>query len=111
MRTVDEMIDFCVKKIGSLGMTQREALEKAGCAKSLFILARRRQNYFSIESLNSLAQVLDCSVSDILGIKNEELPEDIERMVSMLKQIPPEHRKMILMNIENYYKVSLEEKS
>lgn len=110
MRTVDEMIDFCVKKIGSLGMTQGEALEKAGCTKTLFIMARRRQSYFTIESLKALASVMQCSISDILGLKDEELPEDIEQMLFMLKQIPPEHRKMILMNIENYYKVSLEEK-
>ena len=47
---------------------------------------------------------------DLLGLKEEELPHDIKVMEDMLLKIPEKDRKMIFLNIKNYYEISFTEK-
>jgi hypothetical protein len=108
MRTGKEMIQFIEDRIKSSGRTKSDVLLSANCSLPIFIMARKRNSYLKLETLISLAKTLGISVSDILGEGNEELPEDIKQMISMLKSISPENRKMIAMNIENYLKVEVQ---
>jgi transcriptional regulator with XRE-family HTH domain len=110
MRTVEETIEFCKERIAALGMSQADVLAKAGCSTTLFIMSLKRKSYMRVETMASLAKILNVSVADILGVDNEDIPDDIQNMVSMLKEIPPRDRKMIAMNIENYYRVSMDKK-
>lgn len=111
MRTAKETIDFLKKRIKRSGMLQKEVLEKAGLSVTVFAMSITRNSYLRLESLISIGEVLNISVEDILGIDKSELPEDIQKMVDMLKSLSPESRKMIAMNIENYYKVELQNKA
>ena len=110
MRTVKETIDFLKETIKKSGMMQKDVLEKAGLSVTVFAMSIARNTYLKIESLISIGEVLNITVEDILGIEKSELPEDIQKMVDMLKSVSPESRKMIAMNIENYYKVELQNK-
>ena len=111
MRTVKETIDFLNERIKQSGMMKKEVLEKAGLSVTIFTMALNRNAYLKIESMVSLGEVLNVTVGDILGINDSELPDDIQKMVDMLKSISPENRKMIAMNIENYFKVELQNKA
>ena len=110
MRTVKETIDFLNERIKQSGMLKKDVLEKAGLCVTIFTMALNRNTYLKIESMISLGQVLNVTLGDILGINDSELPDDIQKMVDMLKSISPENRKMISMNIENYFKVELQNK-
>lgn len=110
MRTVEETIDFCKERIAALGMSQADVLSKAGCSATLFVMSLRRKSYMRVETLDSLAKILNVSVADILGVNDNNMPDDIQNMVSMLKEIPLKDRKMIAMNIENYYRVAMDKK-
>ena len=108
MRSVDEVIKFCENRAMQLGISKTEMFQKAGCSPTLFVMARRRNTYMKIETLIELGKVLNVTVGEILGFNEENVPEDILNMVSMLKVISPENRRMIRMNIENYFKVETE---
>lgn len=110
MRSAKELVEFCKERTSNLGMTQAQMLEKAGCDKMTFVMMLRRNSYPKIETLVALSNALEVSISDILGLNNDNLPDDIQKMVSMLKDISPENRKMILMNIENYFTVEKQKK-
>ena len=110
MRTVKETIDYLNERIKQSGMLKKDVLEKAGLSVTIFTMAQNRNAYLKIESMMSLGEVLNVTVADILGINESEIPDDIQKMVDMLKSISPESRKMISMNIENYFKVEMQNK-
>ena len=110
MRSVKETIDYLDNRIKQTGMTKADVLKKAGLSVSVFAMALNRNNYLRLESMMKLANVLNITVGDILGITDNELPDDIKKMLDMLKDISPENRKMISMNIENYFRVEMQNK-
>ena len=110
MRTPEEIVDFCKNRIKQLGLTQAEVLKKADCSVMLFVMIVQRNSYPKIETLLDLSKVLGVGVDDILGFKEEDYPDDIQQMISMLQNISPENRKMISMNIENYFRVEMQNK-
>lgn len=110
MRSAKELVAFCKERTKQLGMSQAEMLRKANCSNTVFVMLLQRNTYPRIETIVDLANALEVSISDILGLKDESIPDDIQQMVNMLKDISPENRKMISMNIENYLKVERESK-
>lgn len=108
MRSVEETIDFLNSSIKKSGMMKKDVLEKAGLSSTVFTMALNRHNYLRLEAISKLADVLNISIADILGVN--ELPQDIQEMVNMLQQLSPESRKMISMNINNYYQVEVQNK-
>ena len=108
MRSVEETIEFLNSSIKKSGIMKKDVLDKVGLSSSAFTMALSRNNYLRLESIEKLGEVLHLSVADILGLN--ELPEDIQEMVNMLKQLSPESRKMISMNINNYYQVEVQNK-
>lgn len=111
MRSVKETIEYLNDRIKQTGMTKAEVLTKAGLSRTIFTMALNRNAYLRVESMISLGEVLNVTVGDILGLDDDEYPEDIQKMLGMLKDISPENRKMISMNIENYFKVELWDKA
>ncbi len=107
MRSVKESIEYLNERIRQTGMTKAEVLKKAGLSVTIFTMAQSRNSYLRLESMISLGKILNVSVGDILGLNESDMPDDIQRMVAMLKDISPENRRMIEMNIENYFKVEL----
>ncbi len=111
MRSVKETIEYLNDRIKQTGMTKAEVLTKAGLSRTIFTMALNRNAYLRVESMISLGEVLNVTVGDILGLDDGEYPEDIQKMLDMLKDISLENRKMISMNIENYFKVELWDKA
>ena len=110
MRSAKELVAFCKERTKQLGMTQAEMLRKANCSPTMFVMLLQRDTYPRVETLVEMAKVLEVSVSDILGTEDTDIPDDIQQMVNMLKDISPENRKMISMNIENYLQVERQNK-
>lgn len=111
MRNVKEIIDYLKDRIKKTGMTQAEIFEKTGYSLTLFTMALKRNTYPRLETLVEFGKVLNVSITDILGIEEDPIPSDIKEMVTMLKSISPANRKMIAMNIENYFKVEMQGKA
>ena len=105
MRSVEETIDFLNCSIKKSGMMKKDVLDKAGLSNTVCTMALNRHSYLKLENIEKLAEVLNISVADILGVN--ELPDDIQNMVNMLQQLSPESRKMISMNINNYFQVEV----
>ena len=124
MRTPIEIIDYLDERIKQSGMYKADVLKKAGYSITLFIMAKQRNSYLRVETMIELGRILNVSLTDILDIKEDakieqikktaelynNLPEDIKRMIDMLQSISPENRKMIGMNIENYFNVEQQNK-
>ena len=120
MRSVKETIDYLNDRIKRSGMTRVDVLKQAGLSVTIFTMALKRNSYLKLETFESLSKILDVPISDILGLSEKELtedeekmlhlPDDIKSMVDMLLKISPQSRKMIMMNIENYYSVEQQNK-
>ena len=67
-------------------------------------------NYVTEDGGDDQADVCVVGADGELEYKEEPIPDDIQQMVTMLKDISPENRKMISMNIENYLKVERQNK-
>lgn len=124
MRTPIEVIEYLDEKIKLSGMYKADVLKNAGYSITLFTMAKNRNSYLKVETMIELGKILNISLADILDINEDiqlkeikksadmynNLPEDIKKMVTMLLSISPENRKMIGMNIENYYTVEKQNK-
>ena len=108
MNTVKEIVAICDKRIKAMGISRWELQKRAGLSETFFTMALHRNSFPKVESLEALSKELGVPLIDLLGLGETELPDDIKLMESMLLKIPEEDRKMIAMNIENYYKKSLE---
>ena len=105
MRTPKEIVEYLKYKIKQLGLGQEETLKKAGLSTTIFAMSLKRNLYMRLESIIAISNVLNISVGEILGYSDNEIPEDIQQMISMLLTLPKDDRRMIAMNIENYFSI------
>ena len=110
MNTTEQIIKVIEERLEALDMSKAELLRRSGQSQSLFVMALKRGSSFRIESLVEMSKVLNISLPVLLGI-DDSLPKDIQFMVDMLMVIPENDRKMIAMNIKNYYDVAMAERS
>ena len=112
MNTIKQLIAICDERLKVMGITRNELLKRAGLSETVFTMALSRNTYLRVETLAVISELLEIPLVDLLGINDAKkaLPEDIEVMENMLLKIPEKARKMILMNIKNYYEVALSEK-
>lgn len=110
MNTTEQILDVIDERLKEMGMTKAELLRKTNQSASLFVMASKRGSAFRIDSLVAISKALNISLSVLLGI-DEGLPKDIQYMVDMLLVIPEKDRKMIALNIKNYYDVTVSEKT
>ncbi len=109
MNTIKQVIEICDKRLKELGITRAELLRRANQSPTLFTMALKRNYYFGIESFVSISDALGIPLTDLLVLEEHTVPEDIKAMEDMLLKIPEEDRKMIALNIRNYYEKALKE--
>ena len=109
MNNIRQFMAVCDERLKEMGITRAELLRRAGQSPSLFVMALKRNSYLRIESIIAISEVIGISVPVLLGIK-ESIPQDIRIMVDMLLKIPERDRKMISLNIRNYYEEALSSK-
>lgn len=106
MNTIEQFVAICDERLDEMGITRAELLRRAGQSPSLFVMALKRNSFLKVESIIAISEVLNISVPILLGLK-ENIPQDIRLMVDMLLKIPPRDRKMISLNIKNYYNAAV----
>lgn len=111
MNTIKQLVAICDERLKVMGITRTELLRRAGLSETVFTMALTRNSYLKVESLVALSEILGIPLLELIGLKEEEVPHDIKVMEEMLMKIPEKDRKMIFMNIENYYKIALSKKS
>ena len=109
MNTFKQFMEICDERLKELGMTRAQLLREINQSPSLFTMALKREQYINIESIVQISKILSMPVSILLGIE-ESVPSDIRLMMDMLMKIPERDRKMIALNIKNYYDMALSEK-
>lgn len=109
MNTIEQFMEICDERIAEMGITRAELLRRAGQSQALFNMALKRNSHLRIENIIAISEVLGISVPILLGIE-ETIPSDIRIMVDMLMKIPERDRKMISLNIKNYYEMAMSEK-
>jgi lambda repressor-like predicted transcriptional regulator len=110
MNTIKQLIAICDERLKIMGISRTELLKRAGLSETVFTMALARNSYLKVESLVAISEILGIPLMDLLGLKEEELPHDIKVMEDMLLKIPEKDRKMIFLNIKNYYEISFTEK-
>lgn len=109
MNTIKQFMDICDERLDEMGMTRAELLRKIGQSRSLFTMALKRNYYINVETIVQISDAIGVSVPVLLGLE-DNLPNDVRRMVDMLLRIPERDRKMISLNIKNYYDMAMSEK-
>lgn len=109
MNTIKQFMDICDERLTELGMTRAELLRKIGQSRSLFTMALKRNYYINVETIVQISEEIGISVPVLLGIE-DNFPADVRKMIDMLLKIPERDRKMISMNIKNYYDLAMSEK-
>lgn len=109
MNTIEQFMKICDERIAEMGITRAELLRRAGQSQALFNMALKRNSHLRIENIIAISEVLGISVPILLGIE-ENIPSDIRIMVDMLMKIPERDRRMISLNIKNYYEMAMSEK-
>ena len=70
-------------------------------------MALKRDMLLKVENIYAISKEINVSIPKLLGLEEDPLPEDIKIMEEKLRVIPEKDRKMILMNIQNYYDVAI----
>ena len=108
MNTIKQLVAICDERLSVMGITRTELLRRVGLSETVFTMALARNSYLKVETLVAISKVLGIPLLELIGEKEEEVPHDIKVMEEMLMKISEEDRKMILMNIKNYYKIALQ---
>lgn len=110
MNTIKEFMNIIDERLKIMGISRWELLKRCGLSETLFTMALKRNMFLKVENIFAISKELDISIPRLLGIEETHLPDDIKNMEDMLLEIPEKDRKMILMNIQNYYNVAVSEK-
>lgn len=112
MRTTGkEIAEFCEALLRNSGRTIAEMCRMTGMKKEMFSMWKSHPAIIPrMDALLKICNYLGISMDTLIGIEKKMLPYDIEAMVNMLVEIPENDRRMILMNIKNYYDVLHEKK-
>ncbi len=112
-RTSKEIADYCEKLLQSRNDNVSNMCKHIGIPQAKFSMWKQRDFDPRLGTLIDIILYLDISFEDLLDLKpeSEKLPDDIFKMVSMLKHIKENDRKMILLNIKNYYDVAMTDKN
>ena len=103
MNTVKEFIEVVDKRLREIGMSRWELSKRAGLSETVFTMALKRETYLRIENIEAIIKVLEISIQQLLGLEERDIPDDIKTIEDLLLKIPERDRKMILLNVKNYY--------
>lgn len=110
MNTIKEFMNVVDERLKIMGISRWELLKRCGLSETLFTMALKRDMLLKVENIFAISKEINVSVPRLLGIEEQPIPDDIKIMEDMLIKIPKKDRKMILMNIQNYYDVATSEK-
>lgn len=112
MYTPEELVNFCDKKIKKMGMSKPEFLRSLGLSDTLFIMSAKRSTHIKLETLELIANKLGVTMKELLGLEDKEpLPEDVDDMLRILLDISEKDRKVIQLNLKNYYDLVIKDKN
>lgn len=107
MNTIKEFMNVIDERLKIMGISRWELLKRCGLSETLFTMALKRDMLLKVENIYAISKEINVSIPKLLGLEEDPLPEDIKIMEEKLRVIPEKDRKMILMNIQNYYDVAI----
>ena len=107
MNTIKEFMNVIDERLKIMGISRWELLKRCGLSETLFTMALKRDMLLKIENIYVISKEINVSIPKLLGLEEDPLPDDIKIMEDMLRVIPEKDRKMISMNIQNYYNVAI----
>lgn len=107
MNTIKEFVAIVDERLKVMGISRNELLRRCGLSETVFTMALKRNMFLKIENIAAISKEISVSISVLLGLKEETLPRDIKTMEDMLLEISEKDRRMILLNIKNYYDEAL----
>lgn len=110
MNTIKDFMNIVDERLKIMGISRWELLKRCGLSETLFTMALKRDMLLRVENIFVISKEINIPVPQLLGIEEDPLPDDIKAMKNMLLKIPKKDRKMILMNIQNYYDVAMTDK-
>ena len=105
----DDSIGYRIARIRkSKALTQEEIASRVGITQSLFSAYERGRLRLSAEMVARIAQALDTSADEILGLARPSKIESLDgRLLKRLKQIedlPVHQRRILITNIDMFLK-------
>lgn len=109
-----EIADYCEQILKERNDTVCNMCSHIGINAAKISMWKKKDCDPRLGTLVAIIQYLGVSLDEFLGIvppeKRDPIPEDIRNMEKMLLEIPENDRKMIRMNIKNYYDISVQQK-
>ncbi|MDD3361207.1 MAG: helix-turn-helix transcriptional regulator [Hespellia sp.] len=100
-------IEYTGKKISSLrkekGMTQRELAERLNITDKAVSKWERGLNYPDLSLFQSLAHILDTSVSELLGVE-QDIPSDT---IPALLEVSKQEKKQTFKKVREYFQLTI----
>ena len=103
MNTLKQFIEIIDKRCSEIGISKWELAKRAGLSETVFNMALKRNSYLRLENIEAISRILEISMIQLLGLEEKSLPDDIKTIEDLLLKIPKKDRKMILLNVKNYY--------
>lgn len=113
MRNGSEFVDFLESQLAEINMSPFMMSKLIGISRATMIGWKKFNRLPTVEVIYKISALLKIPVNELVGeseVKKVTYPADIKKMIDMLMEIPEENRKMISMNIKNYYDVEQEKK-
>lgn len=111
-RNSKEIAEYCDKLLHERNDTIYNMCSKIGIDRAKLGMWRQKNVDPRLGTLVSIAMYLGISIDNLVGLEENPdstffyVPDDIKEMIDMLLEIPEKDRRMIKMNIQNYYKVN-----
>ena len=105
MRTTGiEILEYIRESLNARGETIADMCRALNFEPAMFSWWKKKPELSpKVDCLCVIAEYLNVTLNDIVGMKNIETPKDIQKMERMLLEIPEQDREMIELNIKNYY--------
>ncbi len=113
MRNGIEFVDYLESQLAEISMSPFMMSKLIGISRATMIGWKKFNRLPTVEVLFKISELLKIPVNELVDeaeVKKVTYPADIRKMIDMLTEIPEENRKMISMNIKNYYDVEQEKK-
>ena len=113
MNSVKDFMAIIDDKLNEMGDNRNNMLMKLGLSKALLRATEMRDTFPSVVNVVDIAEYIGVPVGVLLGTdkedtEHENIPDDINTIITMLLKIPEKDRKMLHDIIKLYYKESQE---
>lgn len=111
-RNSKEIVEYCERLLRERNDTVYNMCSKIDVDRAKLSMWKQKIVDPRLGALVRISMYLGISIDNLVGLEENSdntffyVPDDIKEMIDMLLEISERDRKMIKMNIQNYYKVN-----